>query len=72
VVLQRKTHHLLDIAIVVRNQDLGHRTSSGKNSRLLVDTVCATVLSSNGRSSPPAAIACVALRDDSTSLEHSV
>src|SRR5580704_11719176 len=28
LVLQGQSHHLLDIAVVVRNQDLGHRTSS--------------------------------------------
>jgi hypothetical protein len=31
MVLQRKTNHLLDIAVVVRNQNLCHRTSSGKS-----------------------------------------
>src|SRR5258706_15529450 len=29
LILQGQTHHLLDVAVVVRNQNLGHRTSSG-------------------------------------------
>src|SRR5271167_2117756 len=31
LVFQRQAHHLLDVAVVVRHQDLGHRTSSGRN-----------------------------------------
>src|SRR5271163_98966 len=31
LVFQRQAHHLLDVAIIVRHQDLGHRTSSGRN-----------------------------------------
>ena len=33
LVFQRQTHHLLNVAVVVRHQDLGHRTSSGSISR---------------------------------------
>ncbi len=29
LILQGEPHHLLDVAVVVRNQNLGHRTSSG-------------------------------------------
>src|SRR5262249_51881501 len=28
LILQGQAHHLLDVAVVIRNQDLGHRTSS--------------------------------------------
>src|SRR5271155_4117820 len=31
LVFQRQAHHLLDVAVIVRHQDLGHRTSSGRN-----------------------------------------
>src|SRR5258708_21473853 len=29
LIFQGEPHHLLDVAVVIRNQNLGHRTSSG-------------------------------------------
>ncbi len=59
VVFQRKTHHLLDIAVVVRNQDLGHRTPSGNTPTPDVQTALRLPFIAAARSSPFAAIACL-------------
>jgi hypothetical protein len=34
LILQGKSHHLLDVAVVVRNQNLGHQTSSNDSTPL--------------------------------------
>src|SRR5882762_11896083 len=43
LILQGQTDHLLDVAVVVRNQNPGHRTSSGRR-RYRPTHDCTTVL----------------------------